>query len=101
MVGFSQCDSSFAPPPRGVDDLTRRELDRVGEVFERVARMRQGHRGDEFILEFGVDRRLNLVDRAHDLFDLGAREKVDERDARAGACRVAAARRPWRGRNRE
>ena len=46
------------------------------------------HRADEVLLKARLDRRLDLLDAANDVFDLAPCGDVQERDAGAGARRV-------------
>ncbi len=51
--------------------------------------MRDRHRLDEVLLEHRLDSGLDLLDAAHHLLDLGAASRIQQRNARAGASRVA------------
>ena len=78
-------------PPTGVRG--RRgplgQAHRLAQPRVRSGQMRDRHRFDEVLLEARLDGRLDLLDAPHERFDVAARAVVEQRDAGAGAGRVA------------
>src|SRR5918995_1352985 len=55
------------------------------EVGKGIALVRDRHGPDEMRLEGGLDRRLDLLDPAHDTLDLPARARIEKRNPGARA----------------
>src|SRR5829696_326541 len=59
------------------------------EVGKGIALVRDRHGPDEMRLERGLDRRLDLLDPAHDALDLPARARIEKRNPGARARGIA------------
>src|SRR5439155_27114772 len=88
--GSPAASGAVASPRRpGAGLRAHRQVDDLGEVRRRVAAVRDRHRGDEMLLEAGLDRGLDLLDPADDVLDLASRGAREKRDEGARAGRVA------------
>ena len=78
-------------PPRSPASFAAGSVDRAGRDWETGRSCWESPSRRRIGLEVRLDRRLDLLDSAHDVFDLGARGEVQQRDARARPGRIAAA----------
>src|SRR4051794_36750543 len=83
---------SAAPARLGARRAPEDDAELLLEMREGIGGVRDRHRVDEMRLESRLERRLDLLDAAHHLADLAARGGVEERDAGAGARRIAGGR---------